>query len=537
MDIKNGTFSKNKQSSSLIQGLGKVPPNALDLEKAVLGALMIEKGVIDQVADILHIESFYKDSHQKIYSAIVELFKEGEPIDMLTVIEQLRRNGDYDLVGGSEKASFYISQLTIQVNSAAHITTHSRIIAEKAMKRELISIASEIEKDAYEDTGDVFELLDKMQQNLFDISERSIKRNYSDIKSLMHKAIDALEEKRGQTDGLTGVPSGFTKLDRLTSGWQKSDLVIMAARPGMGKTSLVLSAARNAAVEFGQGVAIFSLEMAAVQLVMRLISIEAHVEGQKIKNGDLSDAEWQRVIEKTAKLSAAPLFIDDTPAISILELRSKCRRLKTQHDIQLIIIDYLQLMTGDGGGKGGGNREQEIASISRSLKQLAKELEVPVIALAQLSRAVETRGGDKKPMLSDLRESGSIEQDADQVMFIYRPEYYKITEDEEGNSTLNVAEIIIAKNRHGSAETVKLKFEGQFTKFSDLDEGFGGDGFDDFQSYEMPNTGAPEDFGNQIIDSKMNDSTTDSTTDSSADLPPFPNSTGEDFSFDSEPPF
>lgn len=531
MDIKNGTFSKNKQSSPLIQGLGKVPPNALDLEKAVLGALMIEKGVIDQVADILHIESFYKDSHQKIYTAIIDLFKEGEPIDMLTVIEQLRKNGDYDFVGGSEKASYYISQLTIQVNSAAHITTHARIIAEKAMKRELIAIASEIEKDAYEDTGDVFELLDKMQQNLFDISERSIKRNYSDIKSLMHKAIDALEEKRNQSDGLTGVPSGFTQLDRLTSGWQKSDLVIMAARPGMGKTSLVLSAARNAAVEFGQGVAIFSLEMASVQLVMRLISIEANVEGQKIKNGDLSDSEWQRVIEKTAKLSAAPLFIDDTPAISILELRSKCRRLKAQHDIQLIIIDYLQLMTGDS-GKGGGNREQEIASISRSLKQLAKELEVPVIALAQLSRAVETRGGDKKPMLSDLRESGSIEQDADQVMFIYRPEYYKITEDEEGNSTLNVAEIIIAKNRHGSAETVKLKFEGQFTKFSDLEEGFGGDGFDSFESYDMP-AGASQDFDNQIIDSKINDP----IENKSGDLPPFPASAGEDFSFDSEPPF
>lgn len=445
--------------------LGKVPPQALELEEAVLGALMLEKDALTNVIDILKVESFYKDSHQAIFQAILDLFTDSQPIDLLTVTNQLRRNGTLEIAGGA----FYVTELTSKVASAANIEYHARIITEQSIKREMIRISSEIQKDAYEETTDVFELLDKMEQSLFEISEKNIRKNYSDMKSIMREAIVELESRRGQKDGLTGVPSGFTALDRVTSGWQKSDLVIIAARPAMGKTAFVLSVLRNAAVDHNKPVAIFSLEMSSVQLVNRLISSEAELDSEKIKKGSLEDHEWAQLVHKTAKLSKAPLFVDDTPALSILELRAKCRKLKAQHDIQMIVIDYLQLMSGDSKGGGGGNREQEIASISRALKKIAKELSVPVIALSQLSRAVETRGGDKRPQLSDLRESGAIEQDADMVMFLYRPEYYGITEDEEHNSTQGVGEVIIAKHRNGSLDTVKLRFIGRFTKFQDLD--------------------------------------------------------------------
>ncbi|GAB3339156.1 replicative DNA helicase [Marivirga atlantica] len=449
------------------ENMGKIPPQAVDLEEAVLGALMLEKDALTSVIDILKPESFYKDAHQEIYKAIVVLFNNSEPIDLLTVTNQLRKNGKLDLVGGS----YYITELTSRVNSAANIEYHARIIAEQAIKRELIKISREIQNEAYEDTTDVFDLLDKTESELFDITNSNIKKNYADMHSLMKEAFRELEERKNHTDGLTGVPTGFSALDRVTSGWQKSDMVIIAARPGMGKTAFVVSALRNAAVDFKQPVAIFSLEMSSVQLVNRLISAEAELDSEKIKKGQLADYEWQQLVHKTAALTEAPIFIDDTPALSILELRAKCRRLKQQHDIQLVVIDYLQLMSGDStkSGGGSGNREQEIASISRALKNIAKELNVPVIALSQLSRAVETRGGDKRPQLSDLRESGSIEQDADMVMFLYRPEYYGITEDENGIPTTNVGEVIIAKHRNGSLETVPLKFVGRFTKFSDLD--------------------------------------------------------------------
>src|SRR5690606_13579185 len=292
---------------------------------------------------------------------------------------------------------------------------------------------------------------------------------YSDMGSLMKQALDELDQKKNNTDGLTGVPSGFSSLDRMTSGWQKTELIILAARPGMGKTAFVVSALRNAAVDFNMPVAIFSLEMSSVQLVNRLISAEAEIESEKLKKGNLAPHEWEQMHRRINKLTNAPIFIDDTPALSILELRAKCRRLKAQHDIQMIVIDYLQLMSGETGGRAGGNREQEIAMISRSLKNLAKELNVPVIALSQLSRAVETHGGEKRPQLSDLRESGSIEQDADMVLFLYRPEYYGITQDENGNSVAGIGEVIVAKNRSGSLDTVQLRFIGKFTKFGDLD--------------------------------------------------------------------
>lgn len=790
----------------IAESLGKLPPQAPDLEEAVLGALMLEKNALTAVVEFLRPEHFYTEQHKEIYQAIIDLFKSSEPVDMRTVVAQLRKNGKIEVVGGA----YYIAELTSKVSSAANIEYHARIIIEMAIKRELIQIASQIHHDAYEDTTDVFELLDKTEQSIFKISDSNLRKNYDTMKSLMYQAIQELQEKKNHKDGLTGVPSGFSRLDRVTSGWQKSDLVIIAARPGMGKclgkgtkvlmhngelrnvedvavgdllmgddstprrvlslargrermywvhqnhgisyrvneshilslkrsrsegghktgevlnievrdylaksdkfksnykgykvavqfdekplpidpyffglwlgdghsyssritnvdeevvsylqsyaqslgqelityqqpgkapnhaitkgyrgkqkfksvqgdlralnvlenkyipqeflvnsvrnrlellaglvdadgsyderchvyeitqkrkelaeqikflcdtlgfktslvqkrssiravnfecdvhrvrisgnlnlipvkverkrarvrkssinwrhtgikvefdkvddyygfeidgnrlflledmtvthnTAFVVSSLRNAAVDFNMPVAIFSLEMASLQLVNRLISAEAELESEKIKKGNLAEFEWQQLVHKTNRLSSAPIFIDDTPALSILELRAKCRRLKAEHNIQLIVIDYLQLMKGEA----AGNREQEIASISRALKGIAKELNVPVIALSQLSRGVETRGGDKRPQLSDLRESGSIEQDADIVMFLYRPEYYKITVDEEGMPTQGMAEVIIAKHRNGSLENVKLKFIGKYTKFADFEGAVG----------------------------------------------------------------
>ena len=445
----------------IADSLGKLPPQALDLEEAILGALMLEKNALTAVVEFLRPEHFYTEQHKEIYTAIIDLFKNSEPVDMRTVVAQLRKAGKLELVGGA----YYIAELTSKVSSAANIEYHARIIIEMAIKRDLIQIASQIHHDAYEDTTDVFELLDKTEQNIFQISDSNLRKNYDSMKSLMFQATKELQEKRNHKDGLTGIPSGFSRLDRVTSGWQRSDLVIIAARPGMGKTAFIVSALRNAAVDFNIPVAIFSLEMASLQLVNRLISAEAELDSEKIKKGNLADFEWQQMVHKTTRLSTAPIFIDDTPALSILELRAKCRRLKAEHNIQMIVIDYLQLMKGEA----SGNREQEIASISRALKGIAKELSVPVIALSQLSRGVETRGGDKRPQLSDLRESGSIEQDADIVMFLYRPEYYKISVDEEGMPTQGMAEVIIAKHRNGSLENVKLKFIGKYTKFADYD--------------------------------------------------------------------
>ena len=470
--------------------LGKLPPQALDLEEAVLGALMLEKNALTAVIDILHPESFYKDAHQKIYAAIVNLFDKSEPVDILTVTQELRKEGELEIAGGA----FYITKLTSRVNSAANIEFHSRIITECAIKRDLIRISGEVEKEAFEDQTDVFQLLDKAEHELYDVSNRNIKKAVGEMRSLMKEALDQLEAKKDLKDGLTGVPTGFSALDRVTSGWQKSDLVIIAARPGMGKTAFALTALRNASVEFEKPVAFFSLEMSSVQLVNRLIASEAELDSDKIRKGNLAQHEWAQLHHKIGKLTEAKIFIDDTPGLSVREFRTKARRLKQQHDIQVIIVDYLQLMTGDQGK--GGNREQEIAFISRSLKGVAKELDIPVIALSQLSRSVETRGGDKKPMLSDLRESGSIEQDADIVMFLYRPDYYGITEISDADGApmpaAGVGEVIIAKHRNGTLENVQLKFIGKYTKFTDLE----GSSF-------VPMGGLPSD--TITMGSKMND--------------------------------
>ncbi|MCK5824539.1 MAG: replicative DNA helicase [Ichthyobacteriaceae bacterium] len=460
--------SKNTDVVTLAKG--KIQPQAIDLEEAVIGAMMIDKKGLDEVIDILSPKVFYKESHQKIFSAIFSLFEKTEPIDILTVSNELKLAGDLDKIGGD----YYLVHLSQKVSTSAHIAYHSRILTQKHIQRELIRVSAEITKDAYDETIDVLELIDSSENKLFDITNGSFNKGAETAQSLVHQAIEKIQEM-GNKEGLSGVPSGFKKLDQVTNGWHPADLVILAARPGMGKTAFVLSMAKNMAIKHNTPVAIFSLEMANIQLITRLISSETGISSEKLKKGNLADHEWQQLNTKVKALENAPIFIDDTPALSIFDLRAKCRRLKSQFDIKIIIIDYLQLMTA--GGK-GGNREQEISMISRNLKAIAKELNVPVIALSQLSRAVETRGGNKRPMLSDLRESGAIEQDADIVSFIYRPEYYGITEWEDGTPTDGQGELIIAKHRNGSLEDVRLKFIGAQITFADLDEDFAGGEFE-----------------------------------------------------------
>ncbi|HRV55398.1 MAG: replicative DNA helicase [Mangrovimonas sp.] len=445
---------------------GKIPPQALDLEEAVLGAMMIDKKGVDEVIDILSPEAFYSEAHQHIFQSIFELFQESKPIDLLTVSTQLKKNEKLDIVGGD----FYLISLTQKVSSSAHIEYHARIILQKFIQRSLIKISSEIIEDAYDETQDVFDMLDRAEAKLYDVTQGNLKRSSETAQDLVIQAKKKIEEISNKK-GLSGIPSGFDKLDRLTSGWQPSDLVIVAARPGMGKTALTLSMARNISVNQNIPVAFFSLEMSSVQLITRLISSETGLSSEKLRTGKLEKHEWEQLNVKVKGLEKAPLYIDDTPSLSIFDLRAKARRLASQHGIKLIIIDYLQLMTA-GGSQKGGNREQEISTISRNLKALAKELNVPVIALSQLSRAVETRGGSKRPILSDLRESGAIEQDADIVSFIYRPEYYKIEEwdDEERSPTEGQAEFIVAKHRNGGLDNIRLKFLGHLGKFDNLDD-------------------------------------------------------------------
>lgn len=667
LPTNTGSSTRNRGAKQRTEDLsnyvfGKVQPQATPLEEAVLGALMLDKDALSVVLDILRPPSFYLDAHQLIYAAMLRLFERSQPIDLLTVMEELKKSGDLEAVGGPA----YLAELTNRVASAANIEFHARIIAQKHIQRELIGTSTKIIRDAFEDTTDVFQLLDEAEQGLFSIAQQNMRRSYESISSLAAKAIRQLEELKNKEHGLTGVPTGFTELDRLTSGWQPSDLIIVAARPAMGKTSFVLSLARNAAVDFNKGIALFSLEMSSLQLAQRLISMEAEISGSKMRNAQLEDYQWQQLHSAIHRIGEAPIFIDDTAGINVFELRAKCRRMKLQHDIQLVIIDYLQLMSG-GSDNQKGNREQEVSAISRALKGMAKELNVPVIALSQLSRAVEVRGGSKRPQLSDLRESGclagdtiiqdaasgeyftiktlaertnqsplnvlamngaeelaifdmvkvfysgqkpvfelitttgrrikasgnhpfylpsgwqrldklkmgdkvavavyeedalsadlnpdftlagipvsfidtnnakaeqavetlaelkatiawesivainplgiqdvydatvpvahnflannfvvhnSIEQDADIVSFIYRPEYYGIIEDEEGQSLKGVSEIIVAKNRHGAAKTVRLRFTDEFARFSDLDD----PNFDDLPSgaIEGPYTG------------------------------------------------
>ena len=462
---------------------GKVPPQAKDLEEAVLGAIMLEKGAFDAVIEILKPECFYVDAHQRIFRAMQGLANKSQPIDILTVVEELRFREELEMIGGP----YYVTKLTNAVVSSANIEAHSRIVLQKFIQRELIRISGEIISDAYEDSTDVFDLLDQAESKIYEVTSTHLRNNYETIDSVLVKTIQRIEDLRHKNEDITGVPTGFPSLDRVTYGWQSTDLIILAARPAVGKTAFALNLARNAALHPTKPtpVAVFSLEMSAAQLVQRILSAESEIWLEKISRGKMEEHEMKQLYARgIQRLAQAPIFIDDTAALNIFELRAKCRRLKNANNIGLIIIDYLQLMSGV--GDRNSNREQEISNISRSLKGLAKELQVPIIALSQLSREVEKRkDGNKMPQLSDLRESGAIEQDADMVCFLYRPEYYDITQDEMGDNNRGETHVRIAKHRTGSLETIKLRALLHIQKF--VEDSGGGD----FNSLNLPSNFKP----------------------------------------------
>ncbi|MDR0296179.1 MAG: replicative DNA helicase [Prevotellaceae bacterium] len=504
------SYNKKKDTNIHLAGLelGKKPPQAVDLEEAVLGAVMLEKDAIINIQDLLKPESFYKESHQKIYRSIQELSLQHQPIDIYTVAEELKRKGILEEVGGP----YYLAQLTLRVGSAAHIEYHAKVIAEKYIQRALIGISSEIQRDSFDDNINVGELLDTAQQKIFDLGEKNIRSETRHVGNIVADAIKEIETAQQRTDGLSGTASGFIELDKITLGFQPSDLLIVAARPSMGKTAFVLSMARNMAVDHNAPTAFFSLEMSSPHLVKRLITAETGIASEKIRGGQrLADHEWKQLETKVRHLINAPLYIDDTPALSIFEFRSKARRLVKAHDIKVIIIDYLQLMTGPPDLR--GLREQEVSAISRSLKAIAKELNVPIIALSQLNRSVETRGGNKRPQLSDLRESGAIEQDADLVFFIHRPEYYGIYDDGEdanSRSLRGIAQIIIAKHRNGATGEIELRFYSEQAKFANLDDEY---------LKEIDNKTVPSP-GHVTYGSKMNHAQKKIPQDTEFELPP-----------------
>ncbi|MDE5663085.1 MAG: replicative DNA helicase [Muribaculaceae bacterium] len=456
----------NRRQEPITDPTGKLPPRDTDLEEVVLGALMLEKDAYMNVCDILTPESFYDPHNQMIYEAIQTLGLNQRPIDMMTVTEQLRQNGTLKEVGGAVR----ITELTARVFSAANIEYHAKIIAQKYLARRLITFASEIETNAFDESNDVEQLLQMAEGKLFDISQNQLKREVTQVDPVINLALEQIQTAANTQTGLSGLRTGYDDLDKMTSGWQNSDLIIIAARPAMGKTAFVLSMAKNMAVDYSIPIAIFTLEMANVQLVKRLISNVAELEGEKIKSGNLAPQEWDRLNQNLRQVYGAPLYLDETPGLSITELRTKARRLVRERGVQMIMIDYLQLMNAT--GMKLGSREQEVSTISRSLKALAKELNIPIIALSQLNRSTETRE-DKRPVLSDLRESGAIEQDADIVCFIHRPEYYmKSGEDAQGNDIRGLAELIVAKHRSGAVGDVKLRFVNRFARFENWDAGY-----------------------------------------------------------------
>ena len=433
-------------------------PQALEVERAVLGAMLIDNMAINRVVEVLGDETaFYHTPHRKVYAAIQKLSERGEPVDQVTLTEELVRKGQLDDVGGA----ILIAELASEMATAANAEYHAQIVLEKAQRRRLIAAATQTLTESYEETEDVRELIDRAEQRVFQIAEGELGKGVIPLESALDEVYEAIDRAREHGGALTGVPTGYTDLDEITAGLQSSDMIILASRPSMGKTALTLCMARNAAVK-GTPVLYFSLEMATGQLAQRLLCAEARVDSHRLRTGKLSDDEWNRLANWTGKLIEAPIYIDDTPAISVMELRAKARRAKSEYNIGLIIVDYLQLMTTT---ENYSSREQEIASISRSLKALAKELNIPLIACAQLSRAVESRT-DKRPQLADLRESGSIEQDADVVMFLFRPEVYGIV-DEEGNSQEGRAEIILGKQRNGPIGSVFLVFRAEYLRFEE----------------------------------------------------------------------
>ena len=486
MADNNNNRRRKAAATPIDNTYGHMPPQALDVERAVLGALMVDKDAFTVVSELLQPETFYESRHQKIYSAIQALNVHEEPVDIMTVAQQLGKDGTLEEVGGPA----YVVDLSAQVASSAHIEYHAKILKQKFLARQLIHFASVIENDAFDETVDVDDLMQRAETSLYELSQKNMVQDYQHIDPILQEAHRILMKASQNTGGLTGVPTGYHKLDDMTSGWQPSDLVIIAGRPAMGKTSFALSLLKNVAVDYQQPVAFFSLEMNSVQLVNRLISNVCEIPGTKILNGQLTPDEWERFDTNIRKLEGAPVYIDDTPGLSVFELRTKARRLAREHGIKLLMIDYLQLMNAN--GMRFGSRQEEVSHISRSLKGLAKELNIPVIALSQLNRTVENRDGPdgKKPQLSDLRESGAIEQDADMVLFVHRPEYYRILTDDKGNDLRGKAEIIIAKHRKGATGDVLLKFMGEYTRFANPeDEG------------AVPSPLAP---GEGIVHSRMN---------------------------------
>lgn len=509
MDLINTNKDRiNRKKTPMDLGsmvFGKIPPQSKELEEAILGAIMLEKSAFDTVREILKPECFYVEAHQRIFKAMESLADVGSPIDLLTVVEELKKRNDLEFVGGP----YYITKLTNSVVSAANIDAHSRIVVQKFIQRELIRISGEIIGDAYEDSSDVFDMLDKAEGKLFEITNSYLRRNFDTIDNVLMKTITRIEDMRNRQDEITGVPTGFPTMDKITYGWQPTDLIILAARPSVGKTAFALNLARSAAMHPTKPcpVAFFSLEMSSAQLVQRVLSAESEINLEKISRGRLEEHEMKQLYKRgIEKLSKAPIFIDDSAALNIFELRAKCRRLKNKHNVGIIIIDYLQLMSGS--GDRNSNREQEISKISRDLKGLAKELQIPIIALSQLSREVEKRKeGNKMPQLSDLRESGAIEQDADMVMFLYRPEYHDINQDAFGESNKGETYVKIAKHRNGSLETIKLKALLHIQKFIE-DEG--DSGFNPALPKDgnwRPVSGAGDDGAKMFIQkgSKMND--------------------------------
>ena len=496
------TYQRQKDTTPILPNeYGKLPPQAIELEEAVLGALMLEKDAYSVVSEIIKAETFYKESHQKIFLAINSLIGHNQPVDILTIREELAKMGALEEVGGA----FYITQLTTKVASAAHIEYHARILAQKYLARELIRISSEIQKNAFDDQKDVDELMQEAEGMIFEVSQRNLKKDFTQIRPIIQEALTQISNAAKRDDKLSGIPSGFHELDQVFFGWQKSDLIIIAARPAMGKTAFVLSMAKNMAVNYKKPIAVFSLEMSDIQLVNRLLMNVTEIDGKVIKSGKLTQNDWTMLNAGITKLQEAPIYIDDTPSLSIVELRSKARRLVREHNVECIIIDYLQLMNASGMMNNNTPREQEISLISRSLKGLAKELNIPIIALSQLNRALEGRTGaaGKRPQLADLRESGAIEQDADIVCFIHRPEKYGITADSEGNSLIGLAEIIVAKHRSGETKDVVLRFVDKYAKFTNLNEG---STFDAEPTY-------------QVVGSRMNENDFEAATLPSPDSP------------------
>lgn len=508
MEVVNRTPAKRKERMSYDAAFtlnGKTPPQAIALEEAVLGALMLDQNALNNTIETLHAEYFYKPEHQVIFRAIFRLFELSQPVDMLTVVERLRLDGALEAAGGA----YYVSQLTNHVVSASHIEFHVRVLSEKYIQRELIRICTEVITDAYDESVDVLDILDKTEQRLMDINDKNFRSDYRTMDSLVYDAVQEITSMQENGNDYVGIPTGFHAIDRVTAGFHPGTLIVMAARPGMGKTALALSMARNIAVDFKKPVAFFSLEMSGIEMVKRLISSETEIKGEKLKKGGLAPWELEILTHKTQVLNEAPIYIDDTPGLSIFELRAKCRRLKMKYDIQVVFIDYLQLMTIGNDVSRNGNREQEISAISRQLKALSKELSIPVIALAQLSREVEKRGGDKKPILSDLRESGAIEQDADIVAFIYRPEYYGFTGDDNFGSTAGRADFIIAKHRSGPTDTVPLTFTKDLARFENRNVAMP----QEYASSMMPNNNFDSGRPALEIDSGMNNTPDDFTPD------------------------